>query len=112
VSNRRDWRLYNEDEGFPDGMAVDVEGGIWIAFYESWMLRRYSPDAELLDERRLPVRQGLRPGFGGRDMGRLFLTSAANALSAEAKAEQPLAGSLFEILSPGVRGMPNVAFGG
>ncbi len=112
ISNRRDWRLYGEDEGFPDGMAVDVEGCIWIAFYESWMLRRYSPVGDLLDERRLPVRQGLRPGFGGRNMERLFLTSAANALSEEDKARQPLAGSLFEILEPGVRGMPNVLFAG
>lgn len=112
ISNRRDWLKYGEEYGFPDGMAVDVEGGIWIAFYESWMLRRYSPDAELLDERRLPVRQGLRPGFGGANMERLFLTSAANALSEEAKAQQPLAGSLFEILDPGVCGVPNVAFAG
>jgi sugar lactone lactonase YvrE len=112
ISNRRDWLKYGENDGFPDGMAVDVEGGIWIAFYESWMLRRYSPDAELLEERRLPVRQGLRPAFGGANMERLFLTSAANALSEEAKAQQPLAGSLFEILDPLVRGMPNVAFAG
>jgi D-xylonolactonase len=112
ISNRRDWRNYTPDEGFPDGMAVDVEGGIWIAFYEDWMLRRYSPDAELLDERRLPVRQGLRPGFGGANMERLFLTSASNALSEDAKREQPLAGGLFEILDPGVRGMPNVAYAG
>jgi len=93
-------------------MAVDVEGGIWIAFYESWTLRRYSPDARVLDERRLPVRQGLRPAFGGANMERLFLTSAANSLSEQAKIEQPLAGSLFEILEPGVRGLPNVAFAG
>jgi xylono-1,5-lactonase len=104
VSNRRDWLTY--------GIAVDVEGCLWIAFYESWVLRRYSPDGVVLDERRLPVRQGLRPGFGGANMERLFLTSAANALSEQAKAEQPLAGSVFEILKPGVRGMPNVAFAG
>ena len=112
VSNRRDWLKYDEQDGFPDGMAVDVEGGIWIAFFESWVLRRYSPDAKILDERKLPVRQGLRPGFGGKNMERLFLISGALGLSDEAKAQQPLAGSLFEILEPGVRGMPNVAFAG
>lgn len=112
ISNKRDWLKYGEDDGFPDGMAVDVEGGIWIAFYESWVLRRYSPDAKVLDERRLPVRQGLRPAFGGANMDRLFLMSGALALSKEAQAQQPLAGSLFEILDPGVRGMPNVAFAG
>jgi len=112
LSNRRDWLTYDASDGFPDGMAVDVEGGIWIAFYESWVLRRYSPAGVVLDERRLPVRQGLRPGFGGPNMERLFLSSGAMGMSAAAKAEQPLAGSLFEILDPGVRGMRNVAFAG
>lgn len=112
IGNRRDWMTYGEDDGFPDGMAVDVEGGIWIAFFESWLLRRYSPDGRVLDERTLPVRQGLRPAFGGANMDRLFLSSGAMGLSDAARAEQPLAGSLFEILDPGVRGMANVAYAG
>lgn len=112
ISNKREWKRYNVEDGFPDGMAVDIEGGIWMAFYESWLLRRYSFEGDVLDERRLPVRQGLRPAFGGKNMDRLFLTSAANALSAEDQKRQPLAGSVFEILNPGVRGMPNAAFAG
>jgi len=112
LSNRRDFLKFEPHHGYPDGMAVDVEGCIWMAFFESWVLRRFAPDATLIEERKLPVRQGLRPAFGGEDLSRLFLISGAMGLSDEARAEQPLAGSLFELLDPGVRGLPNLAFAG
>lgn len=112
IGNRRLFLQFGPNDGFPDGMTVDAEGGIWIAFYEGWELRRYAPDGTLLDARRLPVRQGLRPAFGGQDHSRLFLMAGNIAMSEEAKKEQPLAGSLFEILDPGVQGLPNIPFAG
>jgi sugar lactone lactonase YvrE len=112
LSHKRDFLLFDESHGFPDGMTVDAEGGIWIAFFESWVLRRYSAAAALLEERKLPVKQGLRPAFGGPGLSRLFLISGAVGFTAQLHAEQPLAGSLFEILEPGVCGLPDVPFAG
>ena len=112
LSNRREFLKFTPADGYPDGMAVDAAGGIWICFFESWVLRRFAPDATLLEERRLPVRQGLRPAFGGEHLDRLFMSSGMMGLSAQALAEQPLAGGLFEILEPGVCGLPAVAFAG
>ncbi len=112
LSGKRDFLLFDESHGFPDGMTVDAEGGIWIAFFESWVLRRYSAAGALLEERRLPVKQGLRPAFGGPGLSRLFLISGAVGFTEQLHAEQPLAGSLFEILEPGVCGLPEVPFGG
>lgn len=112
IGNRRQFLRFGAEDGFPDGMAVDVEGGIWIAFYEGWELRRYAPDATLLDARRLPVRQGLRPAFGGENYSRLFLMSGSIALSEAARRQQPLAGSLFEIHDPGVCGLNHIPYRG
>ncbi|BBF71845.1 SMP-30/gluconolactonase/LRE family protein [Sphingomonas bisphenolicum] len=112
LSNRRDFLNFKPEDGYPDGMAVDVEGCIWMAFYESWMLRRFAPDATLLEERRLPVRRGLRPAFGGSGHGRLFLITGSQGFSAETFARQPLAGGLFEILDPPAPGVPNVPYAG
>jgi len=112
VSNRRDFLKFTPDDGYPDGIAVDVDGCLWMAFYESWVLRRFAPDASLVEERRLPVRRGLRPAFGGADHSRLFLTTGSQGFTTETFAEQPLAGALLEILDPGTRGLPNVAFAG
>lgn len=112
LSNRRDFLKFSTEDGYPDGMAVDVEGCIWMAFYESWKLRRFAPDATLVEERQLPVRRGLRPAFGGEGLGRLFLISGSAGYSPEMWEKEPLAGGLFEILRPGTRGQPNIPFPG
>lgn len=112
LSNRRDFLKFTPDDGYPDGMAVDERGCIWMAFYESWKLRRFAPDATLVEERTLPVRRGLRPAFGGEALDRLFLITGSAGYSAEMWAREPLAGGLFEILDPGTKGVPGIPFPG
>lgn len=112
LSNRRTFLTFAPEDGYPDGMAVDVEGCIWMAFYESWKLRRFSPGGTLLDERHLPVKRGLRPAFGGADFSRLFLITGSQGYSPQRFTEEPLAGGLFEILDLPAPGLPTVPFAG
>jgi len=112
LSNRRDFLTFTPEDGYPDGMAVDVEGNIWIAFYESWQLRRFAPDGTLVEERPLPVRRGLRPAFGGTDFSRLFLITGSQGYDSARFAQEPLAGGLFEILDVAVPGLPTVPYAG
>ena len=112
LSNRREFLKFVPADGYPDGMAVDVDGAIWMAFYESWVLRRFSSGGTLLDERRLPVRRALRPAFGGENHERLFVITGSQGFTAETFKEQPHAGGLLEILNPGVRGLPSIPFKG
>ena len=42
-------------DGVPDGLAVDAEGGVWVALAGGGALRRYAPSGELLEEVALPV---------------------------------------------------------
>jgi sugar lactone lactonase YvrE len=112
LRNRRTFASFAPEDGYPDGMAVDLEGCIWMAFYESWKLRRFAPDGTLREERSLPVRRGLRPAFGGTDYSRLFLITGSQGYSSERFAEEPLAGGRFEILDLPVPGLPAVAYAG
>lgn len=112
LKNRRDFLKFQPDDGYPDGMAVDVDGHIWIAFYESWKLRRFSPDGSLAEERQLPVRRGLRPAFGGADFSRLFLITGSQGYDGARFAQEPLAGGLFEILDVATPGVPTVPYAG
>ena len=48
--------------------------------------------------------------FGGPNWDILYVTSACIGLTAEQKAAQPEAGSLFEVTGLGVRGVPTVPF--
>jgi sugar lactone lactonase YvrE len=99
------------DAGYPDGMAVDAEGCLWIARFGGWRLTRLDPAGRIERELRLPVANVTSCCFGGPELERLYVTTAREGLSASQLREQPLAGGLFE-LEPGVRGLPAQEFAG
>jgi sugar lactone lactonase YvrE len=111
ASNRRTFLQFGEGDGYPDGMTVDAEGCLWIAFWDGWSVRRFSPEGELLDRIDVPVARPTSCVFGGADLDRLYISSASIGLSPEDKAAQPYAGGLF-VAEPGVRGIADVAFAG
>jgi sugar lactone lactonase YvrE len=111
ASNRRVFARFGKGEGYPDGMTVDAEGCLWIAFWDGWCLRRLSPDGECIATVDVPVQRPTSCAFGGAGLGELFVTSARIGLDEAALADQPLAGGLF-LLDPGVRGLADGAFAG
>jgi sugar lactone lactonase YvrE len=94
----------------PDGLAVDAEGGIWVAFWGGHAVRRYSPEGELVATVEIPAALVTSCCFGGPDLADLYVTSAARELPADAAAETS-AGGLFRV-RPGVRGLAVAAFAG
>jgi D-xylonolactonase len=98
-------------QGSPDGMTVDAEDHVWIAFWDGGCLRRLSRTGQLVTEIKLPVQRPTCPTFGGAALDQLFVTSATTGLSAEQRHRQPFAGGLLR-LEPGVLGRPSHMFGG
>ena len=111
ATDRRVFATYGEGDGYPDGMTVDADGCLWIAFWDGWCVRRYSPDAELLATLRVPVAKPTSCAFGGAGLDRLYITSASIGLDEAALAVQPQAGGLF-VASPEARGVPEIPFAG
>lgn len=111
IANRRELVRFAPEDGMPDGMAVDAEGHLWIAFFHAAAVRRYTPQGRLDRQIRLPVALVTSVTFGGDDLRDLYITSAAYELSAEQLAEQPHAGATF-VCRPGVEGQPTVPFAG
>jgi xylono-1,5-lactonase len=70
--------VYRSDDaalGFPDGMAVDAEDHIWIAFYEGGCVRRLRPDGSIERELRLDASRVTACAFGGDALDTLYITA-------------------------------------
>ena len=108
---RKIFLQFKNGEGFPDGMTVDSEGCLWIAFWDGWCVRRYSPGGEWLETVRMPVARPTSCTFGGRDLDQLYISSASIGLDQACLQMQPHAGGLF-MVKPGVRGLGDTPFAG
>lgn len=96
ISNRRMLVAVPPEEGMPDGLCVDGEGGVWVALWDGWQVRRYTPDGDLDVIVELPVARPTCCAFGGKDLSDLFITTAEPD-SAEEREAQPLAGRVFAV---------------
>jgi sugar lactone lactonase YvrE len=110
-ANRRVFLEFGEGDGCPDGMTVDAEGCLWIAFWDGSAIRRYAPQGDLLETIEMPVTRPTSCTFGGPDLDRLYVTSASIGLDETALRMQPNAGGLF-MVTPGVQGIVDVPFVG
>jgi sugar lactone lactonase YvrE len=111
VGERRVHLAFGEGDGYPDGMTVDAEDCLWIAFWDGWCVRRFAPSGELLATLEVPVQRPTSAAFGGAGLEQLFVTSAARDLSLEELERQPEAGGLF-LTRPGVSGIADLPFAG
>jgi sugar lactone lactonase YvrE len=111
VSNRRVFAQFGEGDGYPDGMTVDAEDCLWVAFWDGWCVRRLSPAGERLAQLAVPAQRPTSVAFGGPNLDQLFITSARRDLTAEDLADQPQAGGLFRTV-PGVAGPAEPLFAG
>ncbi len=87
--------LITIDTGYPDGLAVDAEGCIWLAVWGGGRIIRISPQGAIISEHHFPVTQASSCAFGAD--GTLYVTSARKELSESELAKQSLAGSLFTL---------------
>jgi len=111
IANRKTVISVPKEEGNPDGMTIDNEGMLWIAFWGGWKIARWNPNTgKKIVEIKLPVSRVSSCMFGGPQLQDLFITSATKDLTAEELKLQPLAGSLFVIKNCGFTGLPTYRF--
>lgn len=105
LGQRRTFATTSRADGLPDGAAVDTDGGYWCALHGAGRLRRFNEDGSADRDIMLPVSQPTMCAFGGPELDTLYVTSAADKLSAAALRAEPHAGALLR-LRPGRTGVP------
>jgi sugar lactone lactonase YvrE len=106
VGGRRSVIPIAREDGLPDGLAVDEEGGIWVALWGGGAVQRLTCDGTASAKLHLPIASVTSCCFGGEDLATLFITTATRGCEHE-----PLAGLPFEF-RPGIRGLPATPFAG
>ena len=86
-------------QGSADGLAVDVEGGVWVALGEGGAVARFDRDGSLDEVVPMPAAFVSSLSFGGPDMRDVLITTADNEVQPE------LGGTLLRARSE-VAGLP------
>jgi sugar lactone lactonase YvrE len=98
-------------DGSPDGMCVDEEGCLWVALWNGWTVRRYSPDGDLLAMVAVDAPQVSSCCFGGPDGDTLFITTSQEDMDSGQRARHNRSGLVFRA-QVGTRGRPADLFRG
>ena len=107
LTDRRPFVTIDEADGFPDGLTVDVDGGVWVALWNGHAVRHYDNTGALVEVIDVPPRQVTACTFGGPDLTDLFITTSATG----AGAASPGAGSVYHYPTD-VAGVPVRPFRG
>lgn len=110
VSNRRVVFRVPSDLGGADGMTIDAEGNLWVAFWGGWCVAQIDPrSGMIICKVALPVSNVTSCAFAGDELDSLYITTARLGLSEAERGAQLLAGNLF-VARPGVAGKPEPLF--
>lgn len=97
----------SDDPSSPDGMTIDSEDRLWIAFCHGAKVVCFDPATKRIEEQiDFPCIETTACAFGGDDLGDLYITTGIKP-----GLEEATAGRLF-VCRPGARGVPSFAFAG
>jgi D-xylonolactonase len=77
ISNRRTMIQLGDNEGLPDGLAVDTRGNLWSAQWYGSVVICYDSTGIPVQKVPVPAKQVSSVAFGGADRSTLFITTAA-----------------------------------
>jgi sugar lactone lactonase YvrE len=100
IESRRTILEFPEDDGPPDGMALDVDGNLWIALVKGKRVSCFSPDnGEELARIVVNASKVSACCFGGPEMKHLLVSTGK-----EGNDDPPGSGAIF-VAEPGARGV-------
>lgn len=98
-------------EGYNDGITIDHEDHLWVAFWEGGCLRRISPDGEVVQTLTMPAPRMTACVFGGVDYATLYATSCAQDFGEQTRLPLP-SGQVFAVTGSGCRGLAPMVYQG
>ena len=89
--------LVTEGPELPDGMCLDADEHLWVAYFEGNRVTRHKPDGGVDLVVELPVSQVTSCCFGDAALDTLYISTARENFSPERSSAEPIAGGLFRV---------------
>ncbi|GAA1948852.1 SMP-30/gluconolactonase/LRE family protein [Agromyces allii] len=102
-------RHLHVEDGYPDGICVDVRGHLWVAIWGGGEVRSFTPDGVPADTVRVAAPHVSSVAFVGDDLDRLLITTASRDLDDGERRRYPDAGRLF-LAEVATRGVPTTSW--
>lgn len=94
-SGRRVHTHVDGTPGYPDGMAIDEDDGLWVALWGGGAVNHYDASGRLIETVSVPgVTQTSSCAFGGDTRDVLYITTSRQGLPDE---REPCAGAVFAV---------------
>jgi xylono-1,5-lactonase len=95
LSDRQTFCTFSEDDGLPDGLAVDAAGNVWCALYGGGKVVCLDAQGRLKLSLPLPTACVTSLCFGGPDLKTLYVATGWSLGTTEESKKQDLGGSVF-----------------
>ncbi len=92
---RLDFLAATDGDELPDGLCLDADEHLWVAYFEGRRLVRYTPGGRIDHVVELPVSQVTSCCFGDTTLDTLYISTARENFSAQRRVAEPTAGGLF-----------------
>ena len=95
-----------EEDVYPDGMSIDLEGNLWLALWNGFGVVCIDPNTgEVIQKIDVPCKKVTSCCWGGPVFTELYITTASKDMSEADWREYPDSGKVFKC-EPGVVGKP------
>ena len=85
------------EEGSPDGMTVDKNKNLWVAYFNGACISVFNKKAKLIHKIKFPAKNVTNCAFGGEKNCELFVTTARKGMSKGDIQKFSYSGHLFSV---------------
>jgi xylono-1,5-lactonase len=111
LSNKRPWVVFDDDEGYPDGMCTDASDTVWVAHWAGSRVTQRDASGRVLQRIDVAAPKVTNVAFGGPELRDLYITTARAGMGAAELAAAPDAGGLFVVRNAGQGRLPGTFAG-
>jgi sugar lactone lactonase YvrE len=98
------------ENGYLDGMTIDASGKLWIAIWNGGKVIRFCPETKnVIGEIKVNAKKPTSAVFGGKNLEKLFITSARVGTESSDLKNNPEEGSIF-VVETKIKGTQNYRF--